>query len=307
MTTTRRLFTLGTLGVLFGSLCSAQQSQGLDELSWVTTQIDALMAAASPMLVTIGLEIVNGFAFTIFVLLMTRLAFQFFHHHHIMIDPWPILGFLFLVAGIDVMLAYYAVPIPGVGISFSSLPDKICHYIAATIDVSSYKLVLGKAQEILTNMQQPSGVFPFMQLAVYWMVWLNMALLEALLFLVTLFGFWFYGLTQLVGPIFVALLLFPVFRQYFHAWLGTLIRFAFYRIAAAGFLFVFCNVWYKFLNDVASASYTLDHMLDMLLPMVLLNLASFLVAIRIPVWVDGVFSGSASAGHGGLIPFISKL
>ena len=217
MTTTRRLLTLGILGLLFGSLCSAQQSQGLDELSWVTTQIDALMAAASPMLVTIGLEIVNGFAFTMFVLLMIRLAFQFFHHHHIMIDPWPIIGFLFLVAGIDVMLAYYAVPIPGLGISFSSLPDKICHYIASTIDVSSYKLVLGKAQEILTNMQQPSGVFPFMQLAVYWMVWFNMALLEALLFLVTIFGFWFYGLTQLVGPIFVALLLFPVFRQYFHA------------------------------------------------------------------------------------------
>ncbi len=304
MTTTRRLLTLGTLGVLFGSLCSAQP---LDELGWVTGQIDALMAAASPMLVTIGLEIVNGFAGVMFILLMVRLSFQIFHHHHIIIDPWPILSFLFLVAGIDVMLKYYATPLPGVGISFSSLPDAICHYIATAIDVSTYDLVMGKAQEILTNMQQPTGMFPYMQLSVYWFVWLQMAVLDALLFLVTLYGFWFSGITRLVGPIFVALLLFPMFRHYFHSWLGTLIRFAFYKIAAAGFLFVFCNVWYKFLTDVASGGYTLNHMLDMLVPMMLLNLASFLVALRIPVWIDGVFSGSATAGHGGIVPFISKL
>ncbi len=299
--------------LLLSSLGWAQQNNtipvntgSIDMVTYVTAQIDALMAAGSPLLVNLGMNIVTFFAGTMFALLMIRLAFQLFHHHHVILDPWPILGFLFLVAGINTMLYYYATPIPGVGVSFGLLPKEIARYISGFIDVSTYNLLLDRIRQVLVNMQRPTSLLPGMELVIYWFITLNLGFLEAILFLVTIFGFLFYGLTQLVGPLFISFLLFPQFRQYFHGWLGTLIRFAFYKVAASAFIFIWAAAWLKFLDDVAGTNYTLENMLLMIVPMMLLNLATFLTAVRIPAWIDNVFSGGASAGHGGLLPFISR-
>jgi len=274
----------------------------IDYFTYVTSQLDLLMNQGSPLFVNLGLDIVNGFAITVFILLLIRLAFQHVSHHHLHVNPWPILGFLFMVAGIDTMLRYYAVPLPGIGVSFSRLPSEITRQMSGFIDVTTYNLLLAKVRDILAKMQQPAGWFAFMDLFVYFLVFINMAFLEAILFLVTIFGFVFYGLTALVGPIFISFLLFPMWRHYFHAWLSTLLRFAFYRVAASALVFIWASAWLKFLNDVAGTDYTLAHLFTMIVPMILLNLAMFLTALRLPAWVDNVFSGSASAGHSGLVP-----
>ena len=289
------------------AVAATGMAQSIDYSQFVTSQLDDLVTTGSPLLVNTGLTIVNGFAGTVFILLMIRLAFLQFSHSHLHINVWPILSFMFMVAGIDTMLHFYAQPIPGVGYGLSRLPAEIFLEIAAYIDVSRYTLLNATALKWFGNVQQPGNVLALMDNLIYAFGWINIAFLEAILFIVTIFGYVFYGLTALVGPVFVAALLFPMFRQYFHSWLSTLIRFGFYTVPAAAFVYIWAGAWIKFFNDVAGTDYTLPHLLKMIVPMVMLNLAMFVTALRIPNWVDNVFSGSSSAAGGGLVPgVISK-
>jgi type IV secretory pathway VirB6-like protein len=124
------------------------------------------------------------------------------------------------------------------------------------------------------------------------------------LFAVTLYGFIFYWLTAIVGPLFISFLVFPMTRQYFHSWFSVWIRFAFYRIAASCLVFLWSNVLVFVIDRFIGNDYSLRTVFGMATPFAMLNLAIIATAFRLPHWVDNLFSGSASAGHGGMIPAV---
>ena len=275
-----------------------------DYSAFVSQQLDDMLLAGSGEMVTLGLNIVNGFGFSVFSLILIRWAYQSYHGHHFQINLQPIAAFLFLIAVIDTMLYFYAVPIPGVGVSFSQLPAKIATEITSFLDQGVYVALMSRLHEFTVKLQEPLGIFNIKELAMYYAVLVCVTFAESLLFAVTIYGYIYYALAALVGPIFVSFLIFPAFRSYFHSWLGTLLRFAFYQIAAKALVFIWANVWIRVFDAGIAGDYSLNNAFAMFIPFCMINLALLGVCFRLPHFVDNLFSGSASAGHGGMIPAV---
>jgi hypothetical protein len=56
------------------------------------------------------------------------------------------------------------------------------------------------------------------------------------------------------------------------------------------------------IDTFLAGNYSLSNAFGMTVPFTMMNVAFLVVSLRLPAWVDNVFSGSASAGHGGLVP-----
>jgi hypothetical protein len=302
---------LRLISLLFaaGLLASAQSAMPInpntiDFVTIVTKRLDDLVSQGTPIFVTIGLNIVNGFGVSVFSLLLIRWAYQSYNHHHISFNPQPVLSFLFLIACVDTMLYYYATPIPGVGVSLSRVPADIARQISGFLDISAYDQLLSRIHDLVNNLEKPSGPLNLMGIFMYAVSFVNILVLQIVLFAVTIFGFVFYWLTAIVGPLFISFLLFPMLRQYFHSWFSVWLRFAFYRIAASCLVYLWSNVLVLVIDQFIGNDYSLRTVYGMAAPFAMLNLAIIVTALRIPHWVDNLFSGSASAGHGGLVPGI---
>jgi hypothetical protein len=309
----KRIIRLIPLLFAAGLLASAQSAipinpNTIDFMTIVTKRLDDLVSQGTPIFVSIGLNIVNGFGVSVFTLLLIRWAYQAYNSYHITFNPAPIASFLFLIACVDTMLYFYATPIPGVGISLSRLPADIARQMSGFLDLTAYDQLLSRIHNLVNNLEQPSGPLNFIGIFMYAVSFANIIVLQIVLFAVTLFGFIFYWLTAMVGPLFISFLIFPMMRQYFHSWFSVWVRFAFYRIAASCLVYLWSSVLISVIDSFIGNDYSLRTVFGMAGPFAMLNLAIIVTALRIPHWVDNLFSGSASAGHGGLIPgFVSRI
>jgi TrbL/VirB6 plasmid conjugal transfer protein len=306
--------TLWVLSLLFavGLLASAQNAipmnpNSTDYTGFVSQQLEDLLSVGAPVLVNWGINIVNGFGVSVFSLILIRWAYQSYNHHHVTINFAPIAGFLFLIAVIDTMLYFYATPIPGVGVSFSQLPAQVAREMTSFLDQGVYGALMSRLHVFMTNLQEPTGTLNLMAFFMYGAVFVNITFAETILFGVTIFGYVYYALAVLLGPIFISALMFPIFRQYFHAWLSVLLRFAFYQIAAKALVFIWANVLVNVIDQFIGNDYSLGNAFSMAIPFFMLNVSMFFACLGIPHFVDNLFSGSSSAGHGGLVNSVRQM
>jgi type IV secretory pathway VirB6-like protein len=308
----KRIIRLIPLLLAVALLASAQNAMPVnpdstDYTSFVTQRLNDLLSVGAPYLASYGMNIVNSFGGMMFSLLLIRWAYQAYNHHHFTINPAPIVGFLFLIATIDTMLFFYATPIPGVGVSFSQLPAKVAMEITSFLDQGVYSALMSRLHVFMTNLQEPTGTFNLQGFFMYGVVFLNITGAETILFGVTIFGYVYYALAVLLGPIFVSALMFPMFSRYFHSWLSVLLRFAFYQVAAKALVFIWANVLVSVIDQFIGGDYSLSNAFSMAIPFIMLNLSMLFVCFNIPHFVDNLFSGSASAGHGGLSAVIPRI
>jgi hypothetical protein len=134
----------------------------IDYLTIVTQQLDNMLLSGIPVLVNLGLNIVNGFGLTIFLLLMIRWTYQHFAHHHVHFNVYPLLAFFFLIAFVDTLLYYYANPLPGLGVGLARFPSEVARHISGFLDLQVYNALLERVHNLTVNLQQPTGLFDFM-------------------------------------------------------------------------------------------------------------------------------------------------
>src|SRR5262249_25035373 len=136
------------------------------------------------------------------------------------------------------MITYYDRPLPGIGYSFPELVTEQAYSIAANLEAASVEAVLERLDHLKEQLDQP----PFLDIlayALYLPVLWAITIARTVLIFVIVFGDVATGICVLLGPVFVPFFITPGLEWLYWGWLKSLFQFAWYKVVAQAFVFVF--------------------------------------------------------------------
>jgi hypothetical protein len=286
------------LGVVLAPVPALAAGPGIDYTGYVTTQIDSLISGSLPAMQSIGNNLLTWIGIIMLVVYALRWMAHSASRHHPEFPFGELMHFfgLFLVA--EMMLRYYDVPLGIIGgVSIHQALPKMSQDLAGHISVGSLTIVIHKIAAIIQGIQKPTLWDPI-ALFVYVGILLDMGIIQAALFAITILGFIAVGIGGLVGPVFIPWLIVPRLNWLFWNWFSFVLQYSFYSVIANALVFIWTNVLINFIDQVIHADYTLAHFLLLLPAIVVLNVGMFYSVFKITSFVTDLFKGAAGAGAG---------
>lgn len=188
-----------------------------------------------------------------------------------------------------VMLAFYTVPIPGLGISFT-------HLILDQAQALVTQLNHARAQEIIETLDVVESNIPYptpYEIAAIFRFFILLACIlaaQAVTLYVIMFGYVATAVLVLLGPIFIPFKIVPKMDWLFWGWLRAFLQFAFYQVVASAYVFIFGDFLLRFLGANNNALSTGD-VAYMFVPLVLMLVTFTLGTIKVPALTFSLFSG----------------
>lgn len=269
-------------------------NQTIDLTQYVSTAVDNL----SNQYTGLFLGTVQPYLFPALVvgLVIAGMYWLFDYPHRAMQYLW---GTLLSYAVVQFILRYYSAPMPLVGIPFSQIFRLEGRFLAAKIDIGILNVFLAQVNQMFQSGGQPHA-FNIFQTMGYYLIMIAMALPEIVLFLETSFAIVGLGIGALLGPIFIALYMFPFrwSRGLFWGWVHAMIKYALYRVFASALVFIWATADMGFLNGLFGGHYNLASGIAALLGLIVFQAACALLCLRLPHLVSDFTSGGASGGGG---------
>jgi hypothetical protein len=190
------------------------------------------------------------------------------------------------------LVAFYASPIPGIGVSFSHLITDQAHDFANILDARSLELVFDHLDQLWQDFVQPDA-WSILANLLYWLLLIVITLAKVLSMAVVAFGLIASAVCALVGPIFVPFFIVPTLDWLFWSWFKAFIQYSFIPVIALAFLMVFERFVFQFLTTLPQGITEDLYMLYGLQAFVIIGV--FTVGILlVPSLTSSIFSG-----HGG--------
>lgn len=269
--------------------------QTLDYLAWGTKAIDDLVTSHMDLFVADGFKLVNVLAVLILTLKAIRWMFHGVSSWHAHFDLAPLVEFLGKLAAALIMLHYYNSPLPGVTFSFHQIFSETARHVAGTIDLTILNDFLNRCMELANNLERPSAM-NFIGIFEYFQVLVNMAVVEGILFVITIFSFIALGVGSLLGPLFIPLILVPHFSGLFWRWVNSMMVYSFYQVVANAMVYVWCHVIVQFFSNAINKDYSLGNLLYLFIPFLMVNLAFAWSLLKVPALASEYFGGIGSVG-----------
>jgi TrbL/VirB6 plasmid conjugal transfer protein len=271
-------------------------SGSVDYVSMVTSGIDNLVAADSPVFLAMGNQLLTAIGITMLVIYGLKWALHSASRHHPEFDFPGVIHFfaLFLVA--EMMMRYYNTPLPWTSSSFHQLLPDTGRQLAGIIDLSSLNTLLTAINDATHQAQKPDN--DFLMVFVYVCVLIDMVLVEGALFAVTILGFIAIGIGSLLGPLFIPWLIVPRVSWLFWNWIQFMLQYSFYRVVSSALVYVWANAIVRFFTNSIQHNYSLPHLLLLIVPFGILNIGLFFSIFKITSFVSDLFKGTAAAGSG---------
>ena len=251
-----------------------------------------------PAIESVGNTLLTWIGITMLVIYSLRWMTHSASRHHPEFPFGELMHFfgLFLVA--EMMLRYYDVPLGIIGgVSVHQALPKMSQNLAGHISLGSLTIVIGKIAAIIQGLQKPTLLDP-LALFMYAGILLDMGLIQAALFAITILGLIAVGIGGLVGPVFIPWLIVPRLNWLFWNWFSFVLQYSFYSVVANALVFIWTNVLISFIDQVIHADYTLAHFLLLLPAIVVLNVGMFYSVFKATSFVTDLFKGAAGAGAG---------
>ena len=137
------------------------------------------------------------------------------------------------------------------------------------------------------------AVFAFHQWVCYFLVQLLLGVASAILFLINVSSFIFYGVAALFGPIFIPFYMASATRQKFFHFVDVLLGFAMIRAVAAAFIFVWAGFLNGFIQQTFNQNYSMGNWLANLIPCLVVFVAFILNMVFVPSIAQLLFGGGA--------------
>lgn len=188
--------------------------------------------------------------------------------------------------------SYWNNPLPGASFGFSHMFSFFAQQIVQALDQNSLSTLENLIATAGQNTSLPTLMAP-MKIVCYVIVQLDLALISAIIFLVTASGYIFYGVTALFGPVFIPLYLTKTLRGKFLHFVDVLLSFAMIRAVATAFIFVWSGFLNGFIQQTFSNDYSLEKWLANLVPVTAVMLAFDLNLLFVPAITQAIFGGSA--------------
>lgn len=210
-------------------------------------------------------------------------------------------GLVMTIAFGYAMITYYASPIPGIGVSFSHLITDQAHVLAQRLEAAQVQEVEQGLNDLYLGLEQPS-ILDILSIIRYVLVAFLVTAARGVLVAVIAFGWIATAIAVLVGPIFIPFFIVPQLDWLFWGWLKAFIQYAFYRVIAQAFVFVFGNLLLHFTRAVPPP-YTMEMIVFTYAQLVVLLLAFIYGMLKVPSLVNSLFTGRS--GESSLPSFVA--
>jgi hypothetical protein len=271
-------------------------SGSVDYVSMVSSGIDNLVAADSPVFLAMGNQLLTSIAIVMLPIYGLKWALHSASRHHPEFDFPGVVNFfaMFLVA--ELMMRYYNTPLPWTSSTFHQLLPDTGRQLAGIIDLSSLNTLLAAIKDATDKAQKPPS--DILMVFVYVCVLIDMVLVEGALFAVTILGFIAIGIGSLLGPLFIPWLIVPRVSWLFWNWIQFMLQYSFYRVVSSALVYVWTNAIVRFFTNSIQHDYSLAHLLLLVVPFGMLNIGLFFSIFKITSFVSDLFKGTAAAGSG---------
>jgi len=208
---------------------------GYDPIGTVQQAITALLATSEPQFLSIGNQLFMSFAT---ILLVWRGIQMMLSSRQLGPDMFSFAKLLLFIAFGYAMVAYYATPIPGIGLSFSNLITDQAGYLASLIGARSIQNAQQTLNSLWNSLAQPDA-WSILANLLYWTMLIVIGLAQFALMFVVSFSMIASAICALVGPLFVPFFIVPRMDWLFWGWLKAFIQYSFMLVIANAFIFVF--------------------------------------------------------------------
>jgi len=287
-----------------------------DFKSFLDVVLDTVVGGAAPDVHTLGLQLWGGLAAVMVAWTGLKIAFSG------TFQPWEIVKLVIGIAIPRTLLHYYVVPIPGVGLTFPAMVAGggiwlqnlfLSHVVSAgyaemTALVQAYSAHLGAAWSTgnLLSIVTAGTTVIFSSLVTLVMGASLVVCLLALFCVTYAQVIWAQvaiAIAILLGPVFIAFLLFEPLSFLFWGWFRTLMVYTLYGVVAGAVLRVFMGVGMGYITTYADAlmgTGTADPAELWLWAVVLMPLvvSGLMAGLKVGELASMLVSGSGSAGSG---------
>lgn len=284
--------------IILASSAVANAAPTGDYSGYITNEINNLVLSGIPVLLPIGNQLLTWIGITMLVIYSMRWMAHSASRHHPEFPFGELMHFfgLFLVA--EMMLRYYDIPLGIVGgLSVHQALPKLAQDLAGRISIASLGTVISRIAAVVSGTETPSYWNP-LRVLIYLGVLLDMGIIQAVLFGLTILGFVAVGIGSVVGPLFIPFLVVPRLSWLFWNWFSFVLQYSFYQVIANCLVFVWTNVLIHFIDKEINGDYSLAHFLVLIPALAILNFGMFFTILKITHFVSDLFKGTAGAGAG---------
>lgn len=270
----------------------------VDQVSWVTAALDQLTNGVQNLYIGTVQQLFPQIGILAIALAGIYLAYSWMVGHHNQGARHCLRVFIVLFL-VHEMLRYYTVAMPFVGYTIPDFFRACFRWLAAAVDIHILDQFLQMAHGIFANTEKPN-YWDLPALAIYLLVIINMMVVEAALFLVTIYSFVAIAIGICWGPFAILALaastVFPFLGSIFYAWVNYMIKYGMYRVVAAMLVFVWCTVIMAFVTNTLHGDYSIGHWWAILPEFACINVAAAFMVITVPALTNDLLTGGAYAG-----------
>jgi hypothetical protein len=259
-----------------------------DPIGTVQQAIVALLNAQEPQFLGIGLRMFKSFAIILLAWhgIRMMLAWREAGEH-----MFSFAKLLLVLAFGYAMIAYYALPMPGLGISFSHLITDEASNLASLVGAHSIQNAQQMLSSFWNDLEQPDA-WSILENLIYWTFLLVIGLAQFALLFVVCFSMIASAVCALVGPIFVPFFIVPTLEWLFWGWLKAFIQYSFTLVVANAYIFVFERFLTNFLLTLPPGLRFEEQLLySVHVEMILLTFA--VGVLLVPSLTSSIFSGKS--------------
>lgn len=191
-----------------------------------------------------------------------------------------------------VMLAFYTVPIPGLGVSFTHLVLDQVQSMVATLDQTSIQGLLGSLNDLESDLPVPSPL-AILEIARFFILVICIVAAQAVTLYVVMYGYVATAVILLLGPLFIPFKIVPQMEWMFWGWFRAFLQYSFYQLIAAAYVFVFGQFLMQILGAQASGALSGTDLGFLFVPLVLTLVTFVLGTIKVPALTNAIFAGRA--------------
>jgi hypothetical protein len=263
----------------------------LATIATVQQAISTLLITYEPQFLGFGLNLFKAFAVILIVWQGLKMMFtqQTVHTQEHLFEFAKLL--LFLSFGYA-LIAFYASPMPGIGVSFSRLITDQAANFANILDARSLELTFDHLDELWDRFVQPD-TWAILPNLLYWLVLIVIALAKVAALAAITFGMIATAVCGLLGPIFVPFLIVPYLDWLFWGWLKSFVQFAFIQVVAFAYLMIFERFTFQLLTTVPTGITEDQYLLYGVQAVVVIGTFA-LGTLLIPALTSAIFSGSGA-------------
>ncbi len=294
----KRLLIVGSLflpGMVFAAPLGSSGSAGVDWLYEFSNNLTNLTTQNGGALTHLGLVELSFISLMVLISMVVRwsTATMSFSFHTQPVRVGDLTQFLLRLIFCCLLENYWINPLPGVSFGLNHLFSYFAQVMVAAMDQNSIQKLNMLFKTVGDNTLHPA-VFAVAEWICYVLVVILLSLASAILFLINVSSFIFYGVAALFGPIFIPLYMAAPTRHKFFHFLDVLLSFAMIRAVAAAFIFVWAGFLEGFILQTFKHDYSIQKWMTHLIPCLAVFIAFILNMVFVPSIAQLLFGGGAA-------------